>query len=78
MIVTRQKHRLSSLQLNLTLEKTNIEQVHEHRVLGVTIDAEMKWQSHLSNVCQTVSKTNKQTKTTKKTVHTLPTQVLCK
>ena len=34
-----------SPQLKLTLEKTDIEQVHEHRVLGVTTDAEMKWQS---------------------------------
>ena len=45
-----------SPQLKLTLEKTDIEQVHEHRVLGVTIDAEMKWQSQLSNVCKIVSK----------------------
>ena len=55
-IATRQKHQLSPLQLKLTLKKTDIEQVHEHRVLGVTIDAEMKWQSHLSNVCKIVSK----------------------
>ena len=55
-IGTRQKHQLSPLQVKLTLEKTDTEQVHEHRVLGVTIDAEMKWQSHLSNVCKTVSK----------------------
>ena len=42
---TRRKHQLIPLQLKLTLEKTDIEQVHEHRVLGVTIDAGMKWQS---------------------------------
>ena len=54
-ITTLQKHQLSPLQLKLTLEKTNIEQVHEQRVLGVIIDAEMKWQSHL-NVCKIVSK----------------------
>ena len=53
---TRQKHQLSPLQFKLTLGKTDIEQVHERRVLGVTIDAEMKWQSQLSNVCKTVSK----------------------
>ena len=55
-IATHQKHQLSPLQLKLTLEKTDIEQVHEHLVLGVTIDAEMKWQSQLSNVCKIVSK----------------------
>ena len=53
---TRQKHQLSPLQLKLTLEKRYIEQVHEYHVLGVTIDDEMKWQSHLSNVCKIVSK----------------------
>ena len=41
-IATRQKHQLSPFQLKLTLEKTDIEQVHEHRAMGVTIDAEMK------------------------------------
>ena len=55
-IATGQKHQVSPLQLKLTLEKTDIEQVHEHHVLGVTTDDEMKWQSHLSNVCKTVSK----------------------
>ena len=49
-IATRQTHELSPLQLKLTLENRDIEQVHEHRVLGVTIDAEMKWQSHLNIV----------------------------
>ena len=41
-IATRRKHQLSPLKLKLTLEKTDIEKVHQHRVLGVTIDAEMK------------------------------------
>ena len=72
-IATRQKHQLSPLQLKLILEKTDIEQVHEHRVLGVTIDAGMKWQSHLSNFCKIVSKT----KTTTKNFPTFSTQVLC-
>ena len=33
-IATRQKHQLSLRQLKLILERTDIEQVHEHRVLG--------------------------------------------
>ena len=45
--VTRQNHHLSPLQLKLTVEKTHIEQVHKYPVLGVKIDAEMKWWSHL-------------------------------
>ena len=55
-IATPQKHQLSPFQLKRTLQKTDNEQVHEHRILGVTIDAEMKWQSQLSNVCKIVSK----------------------
>ena len=27
-----------------------------YRVLGLTIDDELKWQSHLGNVCKTISK----------------------
>ena len=57
MIATRQKHQLSLFQPRLTLEKTYIEQVHEHRVLGVIIDAEIKWQPHLNNKFKIVSKT---------------------
>ena len=49
-IATRRKHQLSPFQLKRTLQKTDNEQVHEHRILGVTIDAEMKWQSHLNIV----------------------------
>ncbi len=49
-IATPQKHQLSPFQLKRTLQKTDNEQVHEHRILGVTIDAEMKWQSHLNIV----------------------------
>jgi hypothetical protein len=55
-IATRQKHQLNPLQLNLDLGGICIEQVHEHRVLGVIIDDQLNWQSHLNNVCKTVSK----------------------
>ena len=56
MIATRKRHQLSPLQLQRTLETTRIEQVHDHRVLGVTVDVEMLCQSHLNNLCKTVSK----------------------
>ena len=39
---TQQRHQLSPLQLQLLLEKTCIEQVYEHHVLGVIINDEMK------------------------------------
>ena len=55
-LTTRQKHQRRPLTLNLTLGKTPVQQVREHRVLGVIIDEELKWQSHIDNMCKHVSK----------------------
>ena len=49
-LTTRQKHQRRPLTLNLTLRKTPVQQVREHRVLGVIIDEELKWQSHIMYV----------------------------
>ena len=54
-IATLQRHQIIPFQLQLTLEKTHIEQVHEHCVFGVTLDDEMKWQAHLYNLYKTSS-----------------------
>ena len=55
LLTTRQKHRLRPLHLNLSLKDSHIEQVHEHRHLGVIIDDEFSWRPHIST-CKTVSK----------------------
>ena len=55
-IATRQKHKRSPLRLKLDIDSKTVVQVKEHRVLGITIDDEFKWQSHVSNICKTVSK----------------------
>ena len=55
-IATRQKHQRSPLCLKLDINSKTVVQVKEHRVLGITIDDEFKWQSHVSNICKTVSK----------------------
>jgi len=55
MIATRQMHQLSSLQLWLTTENTDVERVHEYRFLGVITDAKMKWQPHLTHLRAIVS-----------------------
>ena len=55
-IATRQKHQRSPLRLKLDIDSKTVVQVKEHRVLGITIDDEFKWQSHVSNICKTVSK----------------------
>ena len=55
-IVTCQKHQRSHFRLKLNIDSKTAVQVKEHRVLGITIDDEFEWQSHVSNICKTVSK----------------------
>ena len=44
------------LPLNLKFETTPIEQVSKHRQLGVTVDEQLKWQTHINNICRTISR----------------------
>jgi len=53
LMATRQKHQLPC---NLNLETTPIEQVSKHRLLGVTVNEQLKWQTHINNICRTVSR----------------------
>ena len=55
LLTTRQKHQLRPLHLNLSLKDSHIEQVDEHRHLGVIIDDEFSWRPHIGT-CKTVSK----------------------
>ena len=55
-ITTRQKHQLSPLPLDLVLNGAKIDQVSEHRLLGITVDSKLRWDSHTNNVCKTVSR----------------------
>ena len=55
-IATRQKYQLSPLPLDLILKGATIDQVSEHRLLGITIDNKLRWDSHNNNVCETVSR----------------------
>ena len=41
---------------NLTLDINITEQVREQTVLRVTIDQELKWQPHISNVCKQIAR----------------------
>ena len=51
-LASRQKHQRKPLMLKLTLGANLIEQVREYRVLGVTLDEELKWLSHINSVCK--------------------------
>jgi hypothetical protein len=55
-ITTRQKHQRGHLQLKLNLKGLPIEQVEEHKVLGVIIDNNLSWQSHIDFISKRISK----------------------
>ena len=55
-ITTRQKHQLKTLSLKLSVGASQIEQVREHRVLGIILDQEMKWESHITSLCKKLSR----------------------
>ena len=46
---TRQKHQQQQLPLNLNFETTQIKHVSNRRLLGVTVDEQLKWQTHINN-----------------------------
>ena len=46
-ITSRQKHQLRPLNLSLSIKDHPIDQVHKHKVLGVIIDDELKWENHI-------------------------------
>ena len=56
-LATRQKHQRTSTPHPYSHNrKSPVEQVREHQVLGVIIDEELKWQSHIDNICKHLSK----------------------
>ena len=55
-IATRQKPQLSPLPLDLVINGAKIDQLSEHRLLGITIDKKLLWDLHTNNVCKTVSR----------------------
>ena len=55
-ITTRQKHQQSKLSLNLTLQGSAINQVNKHKLLGLIVDDQFKWESHIHHLCKILSR----------------------
>ena len=55
-IATRQKHQFDNLPFDRILNGAKINQVSEHRLLGITRDNKLRCDSHINNVCKTVSR----------------------
>ena len=51
-IATRQKHQLLPLSLDLLLHGVKVEQVAEHRLLGIIIDNKPWWDTQTENTVQ--------------------------
>ena len=50
MIVATRQRNLRNSKLNLFISDTKIEQVSQHKVLGITVDSELKWLPHIENI----------------------------
>ena len=55
-VATRQKHQRGIPPLCLMLNSQVIEQVSEHRHLGVILDDQLKWQAHINSITNAVAK----------------------
>ena len=55
-VTTRQKHQIQNLSLNLTLNRHTIEQVSDHRHLGVIIDDRLTWEKHINSLSKSVAR----------------------
>ena len=55
-ITTRQKQQVIRAKLNLKLDHKNIQEVKQHKMLGVIIDSELTWNQHIVNLIKKISK----------------------
>lgn len=56
LITTRQKHQLRPQPLDLMLGSAPVEQLKEHRLLGVMLDEDLSWQPHLTYIGKKISR----------------------
>ena len=56
-VATRQNHQCDLPPLRLMLKsQVLIEQVSEHRYLGVILDSQLKWQAHINSISNAIAK----------------------
>ena len=55
-VATRQKHQLGLPPLRLMMNSQVIEQVSEHRHLGVILNGQPKWQAHINSLTNSFAK----------------------
>ena len=55
-IATRQNHQLLPLSFDLLLHGVKVEQLAEHRLLGIITDNKLRWDTHTDTLCKTLAK----------------------
>ena len=55
-LTTRQKHQLGRLKLDLVIDNHTLQQVTEHRHLGVIIDEQLSWEKQLTALTKSVAR----------------------
>ena len=55
-LATRQKHQLGLSPLNLLIDGRKINQVQEHRLLGLIVDNQFQWEAHVTYLCKIISR----------------------
>ena len=57
LITTRQKRQNIKKSFNpIIIDKTAIKEVNSHKLLGLTIDNNLSWANHITNICNQISK----------------------
>ena len=56
LVAPRQKLQIHKPKLNLTLDISQIEEVKEHKMLGITIDSGLTWNKHIENLIKKLAK----------------------
>ena len=56
LMTTRQKNQRTNTTLTLTFGNKQIEQVHNHKMLGLSIDSHLTWNIHIESIIKRVSK----------------------
>ena len=58
LVTTRQKRQNIKSSPPLLIQNTPVEEVNEHKVLGITIDNNLSWSSHINKISKRVSQKN--------------------
>ena len=66
------RKRINKIHASCTLERTDLENVESIKYLGVTVTIDLRWNTHVSNVC---TKTNRTLGFLRRNLHSCPQEI---